>query len=250
LYKSNKLYVSDEYVADKIVDKVGSGDCFMAEYTWLIPWAAWTGTLKLCNRSSLSKLFIESDATTKTVSQIEQDKIAYAKNKQAILQQILDQGMLPLFYTDSAPVSVEVIRTLYKAGVRVLEYTNRGHAALENFKILKKTFVIEAPDLFTWHRYHQDKTGSSRFHCCGCRLHCFTYSEFWSCCYLSPERYVVDTWVHDSNRDSYSSTKSGCIDKDIPRQHTRSPNSLAHTRAVRPTTIHANRWSRVWIKKI
>ncbi|HEY8935765.1 MAG TPA: bifunctional 4-hydroxy-2-oxoglutarate aldolase/2-dehydro-3-deoxy-phosphogluconate aldolase [Cyclobacteriaceae bacterium] len=69
------------------------------------------------------------------------------KNKQIILQQILDQGMLPLFYTDSAQVSVEIIRTLYKAGVRVLEYTNRGQAALENFKLLKKTFVIEAPDL-------------------------------------------------------------------------------------------------------
>lgn len=69
------------------------------------------------------------------------------KDKQIILQQILDQGMLPLFYTDSAQVSVEIIRTLYKAGVRVLEYTNRGEAALENFKVLKKTFVVEAPDM-------------------------------------------------------------------------------------------------------
>jgi len=69
------------------------------------------------------------------------------KNKRTILQQILDQGMLPLFYTDSTQISVEIIRTLYKGGVRVLEYTNRGHAALENFKVLKKTFVVEAPDL-------------------------------------------------------------------------------------------------------
>lgn len=69
------------------------------------------------------------------------------KNKQAILQQIIDQGMLPLYYTDSPTVSVEIIRTLYRAGVRVLEYTNRGKAALENFKLLKKTISVEAPDL-------------------------------------------------------------------------------------------------------
>lgn len=69
------------------------------------------------------------------------------KNKQSILQQILEQGMLPLFYTDSPKVSVEVVRTLYKAGVRVFEYTNRGAAALENFKLLKKTMLEEGPDL-------------------------------------------------------------------------------------------------------
>jgi len=68
--------------------------------------------------------------------------------KQIILQSILDQGMLPLFYWDSPAVSVEVTRTLYKAGVRALEYTNRGAAALENFSTMKKTFAVEAPDLY------------------------------------------------------------------------------------------------------
>lgn len=69
------------------------------------------------------------------------------KTRESILQQILDQGMLPLYYADSPTVSVEVIRTLYKAGIRVLEYTNRGAAALENFRLLKKTVNAEAPDL-------------------------------------------------------------------------------------------------------
>jgi len=68
--------------------------------------------------------------------------------KQIILQSILDQGMLPLFYWDSPAVSVEVTRTLYKAGVRALEYTNRGAAALENFRTMKRTFAVEAPDLY------------------------------------------------------------------------------------------------------
>lgn len=69
-------------------------------------------------------------------------------DKQAILDSILSQGMLPLFYWDSPTVSVEVTRTLYKAGVRALEYTNRGAAALENFRVMKKTFAAEAPDLY------------------------------------------------------------------------------------------------------
>ena len=69
-------------------------------------------------------------------------------DKNAILQSILDQGILPLFYWDSAEVSIEVTRVLYKAGVRALEYTNRGKAALENFRSLKMALTIEAPDLY------------------------------------------------------------------------------------------------------
>ena len=68
--------------------------------------------------------------------------------KKVILQSILDQGMLPLFYWESVEVSIEVTRVLYKAGVRALEYTNRGKAALENFRAMKKVFAVEAPDLY------------------------------------------------------------------------------------------------------
>jgi 2-dehydro-3-deoxyphosphogluconate aldolase/(4S)-4-hydroxy-2-oxoglutarate aldolase len=72
----------------------------------------------------------------------------HMSDKKVILQSILDQGMLPLFYWDSPAVSLEVIRTLYKAGVRALEYTNRGPAALENFRYLKATLAAEAPGLY------------------------------------------------------------------------------------------------------
>jgi 2-dehydro-3-deoxyphosphogluconate aldolase/(4S)-4-hydroxy-2-oxoglutarate aldolase len=68
-------------------------------------------------------------------------------DKKAILQSILDKGILPLFYCDSPTVSLEVIRTLYRGGIRALEYTNRGAAALENFGFLKKTLAKETPDL-------------------------------------------------------------------------------------------------------
>lgn len=70
------------------------------------------------------------------------------RDKKAILQSILTTGMLPLFYWDSPGVSLEVTRTLYRAGVRALEYTNRGPAALENFSFLKKQLSTEAPDMY------------------------------------------------------------------------------------------------------
>jgi len=69
------------------------------------------------------------------------------KHKKAVLNSILSQGMLPLFYYEDAEVSLEITRSLYKAGVRVLEYTNRGKQALENFKVLKKAQKKELTDL-------------------------------------------------------------------------------------------------------
>jgi 2-dehydro-3-deoxyphosphogluconate aldolase/(4S)-4-hydroxy-2-oxoglutarate aldolase len=69
-------------------------------------------------------------------------------NKEMVLDSILTQGMLPLFFYEDAEVSVEIVRTLYKAGVRVLEYTNRGKEALHNFRLIKKTVVKEMPGLY------------------------------------------------------------------------------------------------------
>lgn len=70
------------------------------------------------------------------------------KNKQAVLDSILKQGMLPLFFYEDAEVSVQIVRTLYKAGVRVMEYTNRAKEAFENYRILKSVQETEMPDLY------------------------------------------------------------------------------------------------------
>ncbi|MBK0379399.1 bifunctional 4-hydroxy-2-oxoglutarate aldolase/2-dehydro-3-deoxy-phosphogluconate aldolase [Mucilaginibacter segetis] len=67
--------------------------------------------------------------------------------KEAVLDGILLQGMLPLFFYEDAQVSVQVIKTLYNAGVKVLEYTNRGKEALDNFKIIKKEVLNSMPEL-------------------------------------------------------------------------------------------------------
>jgi len=49
------------------------------------------------------------------------------------LTAIREQGLLPLFYHADSEVSMEVLKALYEAGVRAVEYTNRGAAALANF---------------------------------------------------------------------------------------------------------------------
>jgi len=69
-------------------------------------------------------------------------------DKKVILQTIIGQGILPLFYWESPSVCLKVMQTLYRAGVRAIEYTNRGTAALDNFAMLKKTLAVEAPDLY------------------------------------------------------------------------------------------------------
>lgn len=47
---------------------------------------------------------------------------------------IVQQGMLPLYFNADETVTLQVLRAVYKAGVKAIEYTNRGEAALSNFK--------------------------------------------------------------------------------------------------------------------
>jgi len=49
---------------------------------------------------------------------------------------IIQQGMLPLYFHASEAVSLEVLKTIYGAGIKAVEYTNRGEAALDNFKAM------------------------------------------------------------------------------------------------------------------
>jgi len=58
------------------------------------------------------------------------------KREQQIIQQLKQQGVLPLFYHADKQVCIEVVKALYSAGIRAIEFTNRGDAAFENFKAL------------------------------------------------------------------------------------------------------------------
>ncbi len=49
---------------------------------------------------------------------------------------IIEQGILPLYFNADETVSVDVLRAIYKAGIKAVEYTNRGEEAMKNFKKL------------------------------------------------------------------------------------------------------------------
>lgn len=68
-------------------------------------------------------------------------------NSQSVSDAIVKQGMLPLYFNPIEEVSIEILKSIYKAGVRAVEYTNRGAAALENFKKMVEIRDAEMPDL-------------------------------------------------------------------------------------------------------
>lgn len=55
-------------------------------------------------------------------------------SSQQVSDVIVKQGILPLYFNADETVSVEVLRAIYRAGIQAVEYTNRGEAALANFK--------------------------------------------------------------------------------------------------------------------
>lgn len=67
--------------------------------------------------------------------------------KSSIQQLIFSQKILPLFYTDDEQVSINIFKALYEAGIRTVEYTNRGESALNNFKTLKRICEDELTEM-------------------------------------------------------------------------------------------------------
>ena len=64
-----------------------------------------------------------------------------------ILDLISTQGLLPLYYHSDKDVSVAIMKTLFDAGIRTIEYTNRGKTALANFTEMKKVADAELPGM-------------------------------------------------------------------------------------------------------
>lgn len=70
-------------------------------------------------------------------------------NKQKQIIQLLNQqGLMPLFFDASAHKSITIMEALYNGGVRLMEYTNRGAEALDNFTAMRKVATEKYPDLF------------------------------------------------------------------------------------------------------
>lgn len=66
---------------------------------------------------------------------------------QNTIEVILKQGILPLYFNSDENVSVEVLRSLYRSGIRAVEYTNRGSEAISNFKKMVAIRDTEMPEM-------------------------------------------------------------------------------------------------------
>ena len=70
------------------------------------------------------------------------------EKKETLLESIPQQGILPLYFYKDTTVSIEVLKALYSAGIRAVEYTNRGEAALKNFKEMRKVCDTELKGMY------------------------------------------------------------------------------------------------------
>lgn len=64
-----------------------------------------------------------------------------------VIDTILQQGILPLYYDADETGSIEILRCLYRAGIRAVEYTNRGNEAVKNFTKMVAIRNVEMPAL-------------------------------------------------------------------------------------------------------
>ena len=67
--------------------------------------------------------------------------------KKKVLNLIVEQRILPLYFHSDSETSIQILKALYRAGIRIVEYTNRGENAVANFAQLRKMADKELPGL-------------------------------------------------------------------------------------------------------
>jgi 2-dehydro-3-deoxyphosphogluconate aldolase/(4S)-4-hydroxy-2-oxoglutarate aldolase len=67
--------------------------------------------------------------------------------KKKVLNLIVEQRILPLYFHSDSEISIQILKALYHAGIRIVEYTNRGENAVANFAQLRKMADGELPGL-------------------------------------------------------------------------------------------------------
>jgi 2-dehydro-3-deoxyphosphogluconate aldolase/(4S)-4-hydroxy-2-oxoglutarate aldolase len=68
--------------------------------------------------------------------------------KAELLKLVPEQGILPLYFHKDPTVSIGLLKALYAAGIKTVEYTNRGEAALSNFREMKKVCENELKGMY------------------------------------------------------------------------------------------------------
>ena len=67
--------------------------------------------------------------------------------RQTVLDALLQQRLLPLFYHDDADKCLRILHALFDAGIRLVEYVDRGPNAPENFKRMLREASASMPGL-------------------------------------------------------------------------------------------------------
>lgn len=70
------------------------------------------------------------------------------EKKSELLKIIPEQGILPLYFHKDSDVSIGVLKALYQAGIKTVEYTNRGEAALKNFEKMRRVRDTELKGMY------------------------------------------------------------------------------------------------------
>ncbi|UKJ07943.1 bifunctional 4-hydroxy-2-oxoglutarate aldolase/2-dehydro-3-deoxy-phosphogluconate aldolase [Solitalea lacus] len=69
-------------------------------------------------------------------------------NKQKnTIQELTKSKILPLFYHEDIEVCLKLLKACYDGGIRVVEFTNRGGNALQNFSQLRVHALERYPDM-------------------------------------------------------------------------------------------------------
>lgn len=68
-------------------------------------------------------------------------------SKYTVLNQLFTDRLVPLFYHSDVEVSKKIIAACYHGGSRLLEFTNRGDFAVEQFSELSKYVLNELPGM-------------------------------------------------------------------------------------------------------
>jgi 2-dehydro-3-deoxyphosphogluconate aldolase / (4S)-4-hydroxy-2-oxoglutarate aldolase len=68
-------------------------------------------------------------------------------NIKKVSDAIIKQGMLPLYFNSDETITINVLKALYRAGIKAVEYTSRGETALSNFTKMVEVRNAEMPDL-------------------------------------------------------------------------------------------------------
>ena len=84
--------------------------------------------------------------------------------QQQIIHSITTAGLLPLYFHSSQSISAGVLKALYDAGIRAVEYTNRGAEALANFIALKTVLRSNIKRPALRHRHHKKCCSSQGFY--------------------------------------------------------------------------------------